>query len=173
MFRKRGYTATTMRDIAREVGMEPASLYNHIRSKQDILESALMHLANLYNDSIQNTIKQNIPPIKKLEQLIIDQIDITINNVDAVSLVPSEWVHLEQFKGKFIDRRNEYESSFKLILKQAVKDNDLRSLDIELTTFSILSTLRYLHSWYSRNKEMDIENLKNELSKNLLEGIKN
>ena len=33
MFRQKGFAATSMRDLAETVGIEAASLYNHIRSK--------------------------------------------------------------------------------------------------------------------------------------------
>ena len=39
MFREKGFAATSMRDLAETVGIEAASLYNHIRSKNEMLES--------------------------------------------------------------------------------------------------------------------------------------
>lgn len=171
LFSKRGYAATSMRDIAKEVGMEPASLYNHIKSKQDILRHSILDIASLYTSSIQNVLNMKISPLAKLEQLISDQISITIEHTEAVSLIPSEWVHLEGAKAEFIKVRNEYENGFKQLLTEAVEAKEIRSVDIELTTFSVLSTLRYLYSWYSRNKEIDPAILKVELKKNLLEGV--
>ena len=52
LFRERGYSATSMRDIANAVGIKAASLYNHISSKQDILKDLLMHIANSFVDGI-------------------------------------------------------------------------------------------------------------------------
>lgn len=37
MFRQRGYLGTSMRDLARSLGMQGPSLYSHFRSKQDLL----------------------------------------------------------------------------------------------------------------------------------------
>ena len=37
LFKDRGYHGTSVRDLARAVGLEAASLYNHFPSKQDIL----------------------------------------------------------------------------------------------------------------------------------------
>ena len=38
LFKDKGYGGTSMRDIAGQVGMEAASMYNHIKSKDEILE---------------------------------------------------------------------------------------------------------------------------------------
>ena len=44
LFRKKGYKATSVRDIAQAVGVKPASLYNHINSKEELLLS-LIHIS--------------------------------------------------------------------------------------------------------------------------------
>jgi len=48
IFKQKGYSATSMRELAEKVGMEAASLYNHIRSKDEILEEICFKVANQY-----------------------------------------------------------------------------------------------------------------------------
>ena len=44
LFKKKGYTAVTMRDIAQAMGIKAASLYNHIQSKQQILSDIIINI---------------------------------------------------------------------------------------------------------------------------------
>ena len=53
MFREKGFAATSMRDLAETVGIEAASLYNHIRSKNEILEAICFDVANIFNTNIE------------------------------------------------------------------------------------------------------------------------
>ncbi len=179
LFRKKGYAATSIRDIADAVGMKSASLYNHIKSKQDILQRLLLPIAKIYVTSIDRVNDSNLPAIKKLEQIIRDQIIITIENPDAVSLVPDQWFFLENNEAEknnaydaYIQLRNYYEKIFLKIFQEAIDEGDLKPVHIEIACFSILSTLRRLYSWFARHRTIDQKILEQELIMNLLGGLR-
>jgi len=159
--------------------MKSASLYNHISSKQEILQALLLPIAKIYVTSINRVYESDLPAIEKLEQIVRDQITITIKNSDAVSLVPDQWVFLENDKdGKnraydeYVHLRNHYERLFIEIFQQAIDEKDLKPVHIEIACFSILSTLRRLYSWYARHRTIDQELLEQELMMNLLGGLR-
>lgn len=47
LFSQRGYLGTSMRDIAKELGMTKGALYKHYTSKQEILDSIVTRMADL------------------------------------------------------------------------------------------------------------------------------
>ncbi len=59
LFRRRGYPASTMRDIAFEAGMKAGSIYYHFKSKDEILDEVLdLGLRDIYN-SVQRAIESS------------------------------------------------------------------------------------------------------------------
>jgi len=173
LFRTKGYAATTMRDIAREMGMEAASLYNHIASKQLILSELLLEIADLFTEGMSHISKLKSSHLEKLEALISLHVDITVKHTDAISLIPNEWVHLQEPKlQEFLLLRDEYERQFKAILAAYLSETKSSNLDIDVALFSILSSLRWLYSWYSKYDQKPIDNLKSELIQSLLYGLK-
>jgi len=173
LFHGKGYAAVSIRDIADEVGMKSASLYNHIKSKQEMLDAMLMPLANEYTKGIKDISASPLSSIQKLERIIAHQIQVTINNTDTVSLIPNEWVHLEEeARTKFLQLRSFYEREFKKIFRQCIKDGHLKSVNVEIASFSILSTLRWLYSWYTKHQNTNPLTLETELITNLIGGLR-
>ena len=66
MFREKGFPATSMRDLAEAVGIEAASLYNHIQSKSDILQEIIFRTANECNVHLEATEESGSAVVRKI-----------------------------------------------------------------------------------------------------------
>lgn len=51
LFARKGYHGTSVRDIAREVGIKESSVYNHFASKEAILDAALEYQLNVFTQA--------------------------------------------------------------------------------------------------------------------------
>ena len=131
-----------------------------------------MELASLFTEGMSTINQANLTDLEKLEELIKLHVDITVSHLDAISLLPNEWVHLEEpFLKEFVRLRDAYEKRFKIIIESVIKGNQSNS-DPDVTLFSILSTLRWLYSWQSKYKVKDIDKLKADLVQNLIYGLR-
>ena len=70
LFRQKGYKAASMREIATAVGVEAASLYNHINSKNDLLTAICFDVAHRYTDNIEKIENEDCPVLSKIEKLL-------------------------------------------------------------------------------------------------------
>ena len=59
LFKDYGYQATSMRQLAKEVGLEASSLYSHISSKQELLAQICMSEANKYLNHMNKVMKED------------------------------------------------------------------------------------------------------------------
>ena len=65
LFREKGYKAASMRDLAEAVGVEAASLYNHIKSKSELLHELVFNVANRFVLKIDEIESEPISSLKK------------------------------------------------------------------------------------------------------------
>lgn len=173
LFRKQGYQGTSLKAIAQAVGMEAApSLYNHVNSKQAILSELLLGIGRAFEAGMAAVVGTSLGPQAKLEQLIRLHVTLTVRYPDAIALVISEWTHLAPaVKTEFLGMRDAYEQDFRQILHEGIEVGDFKPLDVELTMFTLLSTLRSLYAWYARYQHYNPIELENQLIGALLKGV--
>jgi AcrR family transcriptional regulator len=173
LFRQRGFAAVTMRDIAADMDMKAASLYNHITSKQEILTALIMSVATKFTVGMQEISEMNDSAFAKAKKLIALHIDIAQNHTDAIAVMNNDWMHLEgSAYERYKNMRRDYEANFIAILKSGMASGEFKSYDLELTTFTMLSTLRTLHLWIPKRTQQEVNRLKAELPQLLIEGLK-
>lgn len=171
-FRKKGYNATTVRMIAAELHIEAASLYNHIASKQELLQEILLPIARLFARGMDKIEQSGENAFEKLEALVALHIHLTQKHPDAISLITGEWIHLEEpALSQYAQLRSDYEKRFKTLILSGMEDGLLENQNVDVALFSILSSLHWLYSWMGRHKEIAPEKLESELKNCLLRGL--
>ncbi|MGY0393190.1 TetR/AcrR family transcriptional regulator [Bizionia sp. KMM 8389] len=171
LFKEKGYSAVTMRDIATVMGIKAASLYNHISSKQEILKVIIISLAEAFTEGMQAIKASQNSTIQKIQAVVKLHVDITAKNTYGMASLNNDWMHLEEKRGYYLDLRTGYESDFRSILIQGIKQEELSDSNVEVMLFSMLSTLRSLYLWMPKKEDLTPEELSLHLSNVLIRGI--
>lgn len=171
LFKEKGYSAVTMRDIAKALDIKAASLYNHIASKQDILKYVIISLAEEFTEGMNVIYSSSESSIDKLNQIISLHVDIAYRNPYQMSSLNNDWMHLEKDVSYYLELRDSYEDNFRSIIKSGIENKELADTNPEVVLFSILSALRNLYLWIPKKEDVNPELLSSNLSEVLIHGI--
>lgn len=171
LFKERGYSAVTMRDLAFEMGIKAASLYNHINSKQQILAEIVMTIALDFVQGMEEIIEDGGNAEKQLRKVIEQHVSLTIRHPNGMAALNNDWMHLEGQLDGYLKMRSDYEHNFRAIIRKGSSENELHIPNEEVMLFSFLSTLRNLHLWISKKNFQDTDELTFALSEILLKGV--
>ncbi|NBC57291.1 MAG: TetR family transcriptional regulator [Bacteroidetes bacterium] len=173
LFRQESFAQVSMRDIANALNVKAASLYNHISSKDEILEAIIFSLVDEFMQSIENTKNAKISTKQKLEDIIKTHIDIAVKNPNSFGTLNNDWKFLKgSKKSEFINSRLSYERDLEHILKEGIKNHDIQNHNTKIIIYQILSPLRNIHLWNEKH-QLSPQELKIELSALILGGILN
>ncbi len=173
LFRKKGFSAAGMRELAGEMKIEAPSIYNHFNSKAHILEKICENIAEKFTGHLKETEKKELSAAKKLEQLIRFHIKIMVTHFDELFVANHEWKHLpEVAQNDFLQQRKNYEQAMVQMIKQGITEGDLKNHHPLITALTILSALRGLEFWHKYHGLVKEKMLENNIVQQLLTGIK-
>src|SRR6201992_1141688 len=109
LFREKGFVAASMRDLAEHVGVEAASLHNHIQSKAEILQTICFKVANEFMTNLEQVESSNQTTIRKMEAIIRLHIRMMLDQYEYIYIADHEWRHLpEPYLQNFLNQRRNY-----------------------------------------------------------------
>lgn len=173
LFKEKGFGGSTMRDLAEKVGIEAASIYNHFRSKDEILETICLDIAEKFDAQLTFIEKEKISNTEKIEALIAFHVQMVIEDANAVSVLNNDWKFLSEEKIiDFKNRRNNYEKRFAALITKGISDGSFRKVNVSIALFTILSSLRWVELWYKPSRGVTKEDLAKDISAILMNGVK-
>ena len=173
LFKEKGFSATSMRDLAEAIGVEAPSLYNHIGSKSDILREICFRIAEDFNNNLQAIEEEKGSSIRKIETLIRFHISMMIEEYESVYLSDHEWKHLvEPYLTDFKEQRNAYRKRFAAIIQKGIDKKEIKSMDPHIVVLTILSAIGGIESWQRSRKTISPKDLEENMVNILISGIK-
>ncbi|HET6319533.1 MAG TPA: TetR/AcrR family transcriptional regulator, partial [Chloroflexota bacterium] len=123
LFRDKGYHATSMRDIAAEVGINKGSLYSYIRSKEDLLIPFFERAMGLLLAEIEAiSADASLTPTERLKLAIKAHILNVTENLDILTVYLSEWRQLTTDSLTTVrNQRERYAALFLAIIEDGIK----------------------------------------------------
>lgn len=172
LIRANGYHATGMRDVAKALGIEAPSLYNHIESKHAILEETCFELAAQFITALAEVNDIYFNAEEKLRTAIYNHINILTENLDAAYVFIHEWKNLTEPKQQeFMRLRDEYEAGFREIISTGISEGVFKESDKKFAALTILSSLNWIIEWYKPSGSMTPKEIAAKLSDFILSGL--
>lgn len=173
MFREKGFPATSMRDLAEEIGLEAASLYNHIQSKSEILQEIIFRTANDCNVHMEGLENNGMSSIKKIESLIRFHVQMMINYFDDYCVMINEWIHLpEPYLTTFTTQRRNYVQKMETIIEEGIRNKEMNPVMPYVAMLTILSSVRGLEFWHRSGKKITPQTIEDNMVAFLINGLK-
>jgi AcrR family transcriptional regulator len=173
MFKEKGYASSSMRDIATELGIEAASLYHHIKSKEEILETICFTMADKLNAAIAEVNDIYFNAEEKLRMAIKSHVQIISENIDQSAVFLHEWRSLSEPKlSEFKALRDAYEVEIKVIISEGINEDIFDDVDQKFATLTILSTVNWINEWYNPSGKMNSEEIAQKLSDFIMGGLR-
>jgi TetR/AcrR family transcriptional regulator, cholesterol catabolism regulator len=174
LFKEKGYSAASMRDLAQKLGIEAASLYSHIKSKEEILRTLCFDMASDFRKSLAEVEHKSVSASEKLRLGIIGHVQVMAKDLTASAVFMNEHRHLSQpFLRDFLLLRINYINRFKKFIDDGIASGDFKKdIDTKLAVMTLFSSLNWLPLWFGPDSTIEPEKLGIQLAEMLINGLK-
>lgn len=154
LFRERGYAATTIRDIARALSVQGASLYAHVTSKEDVLWAIVDRAAARFEraaDEAEVAAEAHRPgdPAEAIAALVRGHVRVLTQDVDEAGVFMHEWRALgPERRAQVLARRDAYQARFRERIEAGIAIGAFALTDPAIAASTVLSAINGVATWY-------------------------
>ena len=149
LFAERGYHGTAVSQIAASLGIRTSSLYNHMRSKQDLLEAIIGRTVDGVLDDFRTAVDDLSDPVERLRRAIrvyalrhaTHRLEALVANRDTMSLPEPARTRIRQ-------RERDHERAVRAIISDGAGTGDFHVDSPALASFAILEMCLSIARWF-------------------------
>lgn len=156
LFAQHGYAAVSMRQIAREVGVQAGALYNYTPDKQSLLFDLMKsHLDELLAAWLAEPVRATAP--ERLEQFTRFHIRFHSERPDAVFIAYMELRNLTEANFAEIERlRGAYEQALEDILQDGMREGSFELKEPKIAAMAVIAMLTGVNTWFREGGRLSL-----------------
>jgi len=172
LFWKKGYAATTTREIAAAVGIQQASLYYHVPSKEGLLYQLCVSSMERLLGDVQLAVSRHTDPLERLQALIRAHLTTLLQHqVRHVTMLTQLRALSERHRDEVLGLRKKYANLVRSILEDAQAARTIRTdIPSKYLYLALLNVLNRAVVWFRRDQGLTADELAGLFSPIFLDG---
>jgi AcrR family transcriptional regulator len=157
LFARKGYFATSIREIASAMGIQKASLYYYISSKEDLIYQISKTATEHVTSCVESALAQVSGPEERLYAFITSHVAGLLQHQNWHAAANEELMHAfsPERRQEIVAMRDAYEHTARRILGAAQDAGLIRSdISVKYLSLILFGMITNLYSWYQ--PEVDV-----------------
>ena len=175
-FRRDGYAAVTLKDVAALAGLQAGSLYYHFDSKEELVEEVLTVGVEGVFAATRRAVEalgRDADPIARLRaaiaahlEFVLSESDYAVANIRILSQVP------RVIRQRHLQRQRRYGAYWRALFEDAARAGKLRDeLDLSVVRMLTLGALNWSVEWYDAKRAQKPRAIAEHLATMILDGL--
>ena len=171
VFRRRGYAAAGMREIAEEADLSPGNLYYYFGGKDEILYYCQDRTLEQLLAALETARSSGAPLADQLRAVVRAQLHCTLDELEGAT------AHLEvdalpdALRAPIIDKRDRYERALRALVAQGIERGEFAPCDAALVTRAMLGAINWTVRWFRPDGPQPVAAVADALADYLVRGL--
>jgi AcrR family transcriptional regulator len=160
LFYERGFTGTTLDDIAAELGVTKPFIYTHFRSKTDLLAAICMPTIELSLEAVTRAAKGTGSPTERLYRAIVDFTQVVLSRQANIAIYFREEKNLApDALGEINTLRKQFDRVLSKLLAEGVEGGEFDIKDVSLAALAIGGMISWAYTWHRPDGRLALDDM--------------
>lgn len=165
-FYEKGFSATTLREVAAGAGVKVSSLYNHISSKEDLLQQVMGSFMDDIISDVDSALEGETEAVGRLLSVIDSHLRFHATEARKVFIGNNNLRFLSQeARDEITGKRGAYVRKIQDIIEEAERAGVAEILDSRLQAYAIIALGTDVATWYHEGGRLTLDEIVDVYSK--------
>ena len=147
-FNRKGYSGTSLKDVANHLGLTDAALYYYVRNKEELVYQCYLRAAELGREAMDQARIEGGSGLEQATLYIRYHVEIMVGEKGPVAIM-SELPSLSRaHRNEILAISRRHSLAFEDILEHGIRDGSITDCDVRMTGNAIMGSINWIPKWF-------------------------
>ena len=153
-FNEKGYSGSSLKDVANILGLTDAALYYYVRNKEELVYLCYVRAADLGREAMQRAELEGRNGFETVLAYLHYHIEFMVGDRGPIAIM-SEIPSLKPaHRDEVLELSRRHSAAFEAILDRGIADGSIAPCDVRMTGNAIMGSINWIPKWYHGDPEM-------------------
>jgi AcrR family transcriptional regulator len=152
-FNQKGYSGTSLKDVAQHLGLTDAALYYYVRNKEELVYQCYLRGAELGREAMDRARAEGADGFDQAFLYIRYHVEIMVGERGPVAIMSEIPSLREKHREEILQISRKHSSEFEKIIQQGIEDGSIGSCDVRMTGNAIMGAINWIPKWFHGDVE--------------------
>jgi TetR/AcrR family transcriptional regulator len=147
-FNQKGYSGTSLKDVAARLGLTDAALYYYVRNKEELVYLCYVRAADVGRDAMEAALRDGGSGIDKVRRYLENHVASMVGDRGPVAILSEIPSLTPAHRDEILDLSRRHSAAFEVLLAEGIGDGSIRPCDIRMTGNAIMGAINWIPKWF-------------------------
>lgn len=152
-FNLKGYSGTSLKDVANLLGLTDAALYYYVRNKEELVYQCYVRAADLAREAMVRAAGEGETGLEQVRLYIRYHIDLIVGESGPLAIMSEIPSLTRSHRDDILALSRKHSKDFEALLERGIADGSIAECDVRMTGNAIMGAINWIPKWYHGDRK--------------------
>jgi AcrR family transcriptional regulator len=147
-FNEKGFSGTSLKDVANRLGLTDAALYYYVRNKEELVYLCYLRAADVGREAMQKARAEGTNGLDKVVRYLTKHVEFMVGERGPIAIM-SEIPSLDpKHRDEVLALSRKHSIAFEKLIEDGIADGSIVDCDVRMTGNAIMGSVNWIPKWY-------------------------
>ncbi|MCI0518093.1 MAG: TetR/AcrR family transcriptional regulator [Woeseiaceae bacterium] len=147
-FNQKGYSGTSLKDVARQLGLTDAALYYYVKNKEELVYQCYLRAAELGRRAMERARESGGNGFEQAFLYIRNHVEIMVGDAGPVAIMSEVPSLKPAHRNEILSVSRRHSLGFEQVLSNGIRDGSIADCDVRMTGNAIMGAINWIPKWF-------------------------
>ena len=147
-FNQKGYSGTSLKNVADMLGLTDPALYYYVKNKEELVYLCYVRAADIGRDAMEQAVTEGGNGFQQMQRYLRYHIESMVGERGPIAIMSEIPSLMPGHRDEVLELSRRHSLGFEKILQCGIADGSIKDCDVRMTGNAIMGSINWIPKWF-------------------------